>query len=150
MACEIAIEDPRQPELLALLADDDAHYAALYPAESNHLLDAAVLAAADVTFLVARVSHARRVWRAAPARCRVRRDQADVCRACDARPEAGAASERAGGARPLRWATCLRLETGTKQPKAILLYRLAGYSEIPPFGDYKPDPLSIFMERRLA
>jgi hypothetical protein len=51
MACEIAIEDPRQPELLALLADDDAHYAALYPAESNHL------AAADVTFLVARVSH---------------------------------------------------------------------------------------------
>jgi putative acetyltransferase len=44
----------------------------------------------------------------------------------------------------------LRLETGTKQPKAILLYRLAGYSEIPPFGDYKPDPLSIFMERRLA
>jgi putative acetyltransferase len=57
MACEIAIEDPRQPELLALLADDDAHYAALYPAESNHLLDAAVLAAADVTFLVARVSH---------------------------------------------------------------------------------------------
>jgi putative acetyltransferase len=37
-----------------------------------------------------------------------------------------------------------------KQPEAIALYRSAGYKEIPPFGDYRLDPLSIFMEKRLA
>jgi putative acetyltransferase len=32
----------------------------------------------------------------------------------------------------------------------IGLYRRAGYREIPPFGDYKPDPLSVFMEKRMV
>jgi putative acetyltransferase len=50
----------------------------------------------------------------------------------------------------VRKLSCLRLETGVKQPEAIALYRSAGYGEIPPFGDYKPDPLSLFMEKRLT
>jgi putative acetyltransferase len=152
MACEIAVEDPRQPELLALLADGDAHYAALYPAESNHLLDAAVLAAADVTFLVARVSH-----RAAGFGALLRHGVAfgEIKRMYVAPAMRGrklgrlllnALEERAR----CDGLPCLRLETDTKQPEAIGLYRSAGYSEIPPFGDYKPDPLSIFMEKRLA
>lgn len=45
---------------------------------------------------------------------------------------------------------CLRLETGVKQPEAIALYQSAGYREIPPFGDYQPDPLSLFMEKWLG
>ena len=44
----------------------------------------------------------------------------------------------------------MRLETGTKQPEAIALYRKFGYVERGPFGAYKPDPLSIFMEKRLG
>jgi putative acetyltransferase len=55
MLVRIGIEDPRQPELLAMLAESDRYYAALYPAESNHLLDASTLAGPEVTFLVARV-----------------------------------------------------------------------------------------------
>ena len=42
-----------------------------------------------------------------------------------------------------------RLETGCKQPEAISLYKKLGYMERSPFGAYKPDPLSIFMEKEL-
>ncbi len=42
-----------------------------------------------------------------------------------------------------------RLETGRKQPEAIRLYKNLGYKERSPFGEYKPDPLSIFMEKEL-
>ena len=45
--------------------------------------------------------------------------------------------------------TALRLETGTQQPEALALYRSAGFTEIGPFGDYRADPLSLFMEKRL-
>ena len=43
-----------------------------------------------------------------------------------------------------------RLETGIRQPEALGLYRASGYREIGPFGDYGPDPLSVFMEKNLA
>ena len=43
----------------------------------------------------------------------------------------------------------LRLETGIHQHDAIGLYERAGFQSIPPFGDYKPDPLSRFYEKRL-
>ena len=42
-----------------------------------------------------------------------------------------------------------RLETGIYQPEALGLYRRLGYLERAPYGDYLPDPLSIFMEKRL-
>jgi putative acetyltransferase len=44
----------------------------------------------------------------------------------------------------------IQLETGIYQPEAIALYRKYGYVEIEPFGSYQPDPLSLFMEKRLA
>jgi putative acetyltransferase len=43
----------------------------------------------------------------------------------------------------------LRLETGISQPEAIGLYHAAGFVERDPFGGYQPDPLSLFMEKRL-
>ena len=49
-----------------------------------------------------------------------------------------------------RGMSIIRLETGIYQPEAIGLYRKAGYQEAPPFGDYKPDPLSLFMEKRFG
>jgi hypothetical protein len=36
------------------------------------------------------------------------------------------------------------------QPEALALYRAAGYREIEPFGTYRHDLLSVFLERRLA
>jgi putative acetyltransferase len=44
----------------------------------------------------------------------------------------------------------LRLETGTRQPEAIGLYRSAGYSEIPCFGEYAGDRFSVCFEKRFA
>ena len=44
----------------------------------------------------------------------------------------------------------LRLETGTRQPEAIGLYRSAGYGEIPCFGAYADDQFSVCFEKRLT
>ncbi|MFL5800169.1 MAG: GNAT family N-acetyltransferase [Roseiflexaceae bacterium] len=41
----------------------------------------------------------------------------------------------------------LRLETGIHQPEAIGLYERMGFQRIPPFEDYKEDPLSLCYER---
>jgi GNAT superfamily N-acetyltransferase len=43
----------------------------------------------------------------------------------------------------------LRLETGIHQLEAIGLYERMGFERIPPFGAYKPDPLSIFYEKHI-
>lgn len=43
----------------------------------------------------------------------------------------------------------LRLETGIYQPEAIGLYERMGFYQIPPFGNYKVDPLSLCYEKQL-
>lgn len=43
----------------------------------------------------------------------------------------------------------LRLETGIYQTEAIGLYERMGFVRIDPFGEYRPDPLSIFYEKRI-
>ncbi|MBV9909636.1 MAG: GNAT family N-acetyltransferase, partial [Hyphomicrobiales bacterium] len=43
----------------------------------------------------------------------------------------------------------LLLETGIASHAALALYEKAGFKRRPPFADYSPDPLSVFMERRL-
>ncbi len=45
--------------------------------------------------------------------------------------------------------TVLRLETGINQPEALNLFRSSGYRKIGPFGSYRLDPLSVFLEKRL-
>ena len=46
--------------------------------------------------------------------------------------------------------TRLRLETGIYQTEAIGLYERWGFVQIPPFGEYKPDPLSLFYEKQIT
>lgn len=43
----------------------------------------------------------------------------------------------------------VRLETGIHQPEALGLYKQLGYQIRGPYGAYKLDPLSIFMEKKL-
>ena len=152
MLVRIGIEDPRQPELLAMLADSDRFYGALYPAESNHLLDASTLAGPEVTFLVAhapdRVAGFGAVVRHNSEFGEIKRMYvAPAMRGLKLGRSILVALEDRARADGL---PCLRLETGVKQPEEIALYRSTGYQEIPPFGHYEPDPLSIFMEKRLA
>jgi putative acetyltransferase len=129
----------------------DDYVAGLYPPESNHLLDIEALCAPDVRFFVARLDGEAvgcGALRLDPAgygelkRMFVRPDARgrNVGRAILLRLE-----QEAGEAK----LPCVRLETGTRQPEALGLYRSAGYREIPPFGGYRPDPLSVFMEKRI-
>lgn len=149
-AVTIAREAPRRPDIMALIDALDAHQAALYPAESNHFLDLAALEAPDIRFFVARRGGAaigcgalrvmaeygeiKRMFVRPEARgLRIGRRLLDIL-------ETTARGERLD---------CLRLETGIHQPEAIGLYRAAGFVERGPYGGYAPDPLSLFMEKRL-
>ena len=43
-----------------------------------------------------------------------------------------------------------RLEAGPLHPEALSLYRKLGYTYRGPFGSYRADPLSVFMEKTLS
>ena len=129
----------------------DAYLGALYPAESNHLLDIESLARPDVRFLVARrngeavgcialrvdsagYGEVKRLYVSPRAR------GLGLGRRLLAELEDQARREHV----PL-----LRLETGIHQPEALGLFRGAGFRETLAFGAYAPDPLSVFMEKTL-
>jgi ribosomal protein S18 acetylase RimI-like enzyme len=54
------------------------------------------------------------------------------------------------GSRPRTGHGGLRLETSIHQVAAIKLYERAGFQRIPPFGDYREDPLSLCYEKRIG
>ena len=147
----INTETPDQPEVRALLGKLDAYCAALYPAESNHLMDIASLVGGDVLFLVARDVEGRAVGCAAlvnrGAYGEVKRMMVDEARRGQGTGrqllEHLAMFARMAGVRELK------LETGIHQPEAIALYERFGFTRCAPFGAYQPDPLSLFMEKSL-
>jgi len=147
----IAPESPRAPEVARLIEALDAYQASLYPAESNHFLAIEALAAPDVRFFVAR--------RAGEAlgcgALRVDPSGYGEVKRMFVTPEARGLKLGARilarleqQARDERLA-CLRLETGIHQAAALGLYRAFGFQDRGPFGDYAPDPLSVFMEKPL-
>lgn len=146
----IQIEDPRQPEVERLLAQSAQYMAALYPSESNHLLDAEALAGPEATFLVAR-SGGQAVGCAALRRAEGYGEIKRMYVAQSARGlKLGAALlEAVEAAARKQGLPLLRLETGVRQPEAIGLYQSRGFVARGPFGDYGEDPLSLFMEKPL-
>jgi len=148
---DLAIESPDQHEIHELLKASDAYMAALYPAESNHLLDVRELCRPGVTFIVARMG-GRAVG------CGAIVESADGWAEIKRMFVSPVARGQSIGRRLLqrleatavdKGIPLLRLETGIKQPEALALYRSAGFVEIGPFGKYGPDPLSLFMEKPL-
>jgi putative acetyltransferase len=144
-------ESPDQPEVQALLARLDAYCAALYPAESNHLLDLASLQADGVLFLVARDIDGSAAGCAALVN---RGGYGEVKRMfVDERKRGlGAARkllEQIATFARMSGLGLLRLETGVRQPEALALYEGFGFVRCAPFGEYAPDPLSVFMEKHL-
>lgn len=55
MAVTITRESPRRAEISRLVEELDEYLGALYPAESNHLLDVETLARPEIRFFVARL-----------------------------------------------------------------------------------------------
>lgn len=148
----IAIEDPDQPEIRRMLRDGEAYSASLYPAESNHHLPLEALRAPEVLFHVARDASGRALGTGAIA---LNGDWAEVKRmwvdpAARGAGVAAAVLSSLEAAARAHGVAVLRLETGVDSHAALALYRRAGFTEIPPFADYRPDPLSVFMEKRLT
>jgi putative acetyltransferase len=151
MPIAIAPGNPTDPNVVRMIAESDRYYAGLYPAESNHLLDPVSLLAPNVSFFVARDTDAVCGFGAVvaiPPYGEIKRMYVDrsARRRGVGRDILLAIEQRA---RDLRL-TQLRLETGVRQPEAIALYATHGFAEIGPFGDYAPDPLSVFMEKSLG
>src|SRR5262245_44825960 len=147
----VGFGSPREPDVARLIEELDAYQSALYPAESNHLLDVETLCGADIRFFVARSGSEAAgcgALRIDPAgygevkRMFVRPSARgmNLGKRILSRIEAQAREEKL---------SCLRLETGIHQREALGLYRSAGFVECEPFGDYRPDPLSVFMEKTL-
>jgi putative acetyltransferase len=149
---QIAIENPDQPDILALLSASDAYMASLYPAESNHMLDVRSLQTAEVTFVAARLDGAAvgcgAVVRSSEGWAEVKR--MFVAPAARGHKLGKLLLQKLESIAVQGGSRLLRLETGINQPEALALYRSAGFVEIGPFGSYRPDPLSLFMEKALA
>jgi putative acetyltransferase len=153
----INTETPDQPEVRSMLERLDAYCAALYPAESNHLMDIESLMQGDVLFLVARGVDGSAAGCAALVNRREDgngENYGEVKRMFVDENKRGLGTgrkllEHIGMFAAMSGLRTLRLETGIHQPEAIALYERAGFVRREPFGEYRPDPLSIFMEKRL-
>jgi putative acetyltransferase len=148
----IGPEDPRQPDVQALLDQSDDYFRALYPAESNHLVSADVLATDRAVFLAARrdgtILGSIALLLIAPGHAEMKRlfVRTDARGIGLGRRLLNALEEIACD----RGIARISLETGIRQPEAIALYLACDYQACPPFGDYKADPLSLFMTKRLS
>jgi putative acetyltransferase len=148
---DIRPEDPGRPDVQALLGQSDDYLRALYPAESNHLVSADVLGTDRAVFLAARrngeLLGSIALLVIAPGHAEMKRMfvRAEARGIGLGRRLLNALEEVACH----RSITRISLETGIKQPEAIGLYRASGYQDCPPFGDYKADPLSLFMTKSL-
>jgi putative acetyltransferase len=150
----VAREDPRKADVTALIRDLDEIFHALYPAESNHLVDIETLASDDIHFFVARRSGEAlgcgALWhREPPAYGEIKRIYV--------KPEArGLKLSKLILARLEEDArehglAAMKLETGTLQPEALGLFAGSGFVRCTAYADYPPDdPYSVFMEKRLA
>jgi putative acetyltransferase len=147
----IALESPRQDGVTRLLDMSDTNAQSLYPAQSNHFLDLASLEGRSVHFLVARLDDdivgCSALVEAADVTAEIERMFVDPrVRGRKIARRLMEAIEAIAKEKKLR---AIRLETGVYQPEAIGLCRAFSYVEIGPLGSYKPDPLSLFMEKRL-
>lgn len=154
-AMRIAPIDPRQEKVVAMIDMLDHYQQSLYPAHSNHLEPISELIKPNAFFVgalegdqlsgigafivretrEARYVEIKRIY--VPPRSRNR----GIAKRIMAALENKAADLGFGIA---------RLETGIHQNEAIALYKKLGYRQIGPFGSYGQDPLSIFMEKKIA
>lgn len=148
----ISVEDPRQPDVEALLREGDAFALSLYPPDSCYMLDLDELAAPGVTVFVARNDAGVALGMAALVS---RGDGSGELKRLFVR-EAGRgqgvatavmdALEQAAREQSIH---TLQLETGPKQLAAIALYESRGYAHIDNFGPYVGDDFSVCMEKSL-
>lgn len=151
-AMTIDFESPDQSDVIALIAELDAYQETLYPPESCHALALESLKQPNVLFAVARDSTGQALGCGAIVLCaefgevkrlyvHPRGRGQGVARKILALLESRALASDCN---------LFTLETGPYQHEALALYTSAGYERRGPFADYTNDPLSVFMEKRIA
>jgi putative acetyltransferase len=148
---EIEVLDPQDTEVGALIAASDAFYDGLYPEESSHLEALDDLSKPDVLFIGCRVG-GELVASGAAKLMHDDGDYAEIKRVfvIDRYRGQGLSAKIMNYIETelqARGVGLLRLETGVLQPEALGLYKKLGYQPRGPFGAYRPDPLSVFMEK---
>jgi putative acetyltransferase len=151
MPAIITAERPDTPDAITLIAELEAALNPLYPPESCHGLSVERLVAEGVPFFVLRSDG---VAAACGGVKLFGTDYGEVKRMY-VRPQfrgmgfAKLILDHLADYARVHGVTLLRLETGIYQPEAIGLYERMGFQRIPPFGEYKEDPLSLFYEKSL-
>lgn len=155
MPFTITAASPDTPDAVALIGELEAQLDPLYPRASRHGLSVAQLLDQGVAFFIIRMEgepvgcggvllvgaddgaygEVKRMYVRPPFR---------------GRGLAGALLDHLASYTLAQGVTLLRLETGIHQHDAIALYERAGFTPIPPFGDYQEDPLSLFFEKRIT
>lgn len=139
---------PSNAEVVSLISRLDAYLSSLYPIESNHLasreqlslnnckmigaFDGDVLVGVGACLLLNSYAEIKRVF---------------VVQEYRNKGVATLLMEQIEKIIRLADLPLARLETGVQQLEAIKFYNKIGYKIRSPFGSYKPDPLSIFMEK---
>lgn len=149
----IEVDDLTRAEVQALLADHLADMHATSPPESVHALDMSGLAASSVTVWT--------LWEgSAVLGCAALQELSPVEGEIKSMRTAPEARGRGVAGRMLahlidearsRGYRRLSLETGAEEffAPARRLYARFGFVECAPFGEYGPDPLSVFLTREL-
>jgi putative acetyltransferase len=151
MTTTITQERPDTVDAQALIAELEGELAPLYPSESRHGYSVEQLLAEGIAFFLIRENDA-------PAGCggvKFFGTEYGEIKRMYVRPQfrgLGLAKRMlnhlADYARSYG-VGILRLETGIHQHAAIHLYEGTGFQRIPPFGEYKEDPLSRFYEKHI-
>jgi putative acetyltransferase len=153
MPISIVEERPDSTAALELLTELDAYLAKLpYPQESRHAFSIDKLLQEGVAFFVLR-------YEDQPAGCGGLKlfagDYGEVKRmyvrpAYRGRGMGKAILNHLAAHARSHALEVLRLETGIYQTEAIQLYEGWGFERRPPFGEYRVDPLSVYLEKSIA
>jgi putative acetyltransferase len=151
MTATITPERPDTADAQALIAELEGELAPFYPSESRHGYSVEKLLAEGVAFFLI---HADGI----PAGCGgvqlVGNEYAELKRMY-VRPQfrglglARLMLDHLADYAKRHGVRVLRLETGIHQVAAIRLYEGMGFQRIPPFGEYRADPLSRFYEKHI-
>ncbi|WP_394940782.1 GNAT family N-acetyltransferase [Psychromicrobium sp. YIM B11713] len=150
----ISLETPGRQDVRELLAEHLAEMHSTSPAESVHALDLSALSVPEITFWTARDGETllgcgalKRLSEAAGEIKSMR-----TTSKARGRGVAGAVLEGIVAEATARGYRDLYLETGVEDyfAPARRLYQKFGFVECQPFADYRPDPNSVFMVRRLS
>jgi GNAT superfamily N-acetyltransferase len=152
MPALITPERPDTADARALIAELEAELQPLYPQESRHGYSVDKLIAEGVSFFLVRED-------GAPAGCgglKLFGAEYGEIKRMYIRPQfrglglARLMLDHLADFARSQGVGLLRLETGIHQRAAIRLYERMGFRRIPPFGEYREDPLSRCYEKRVG